>query len=130
MIIVGTRVSEKYSELVENPQGSNFRRTCNQVLSNVIKSVDPNKYEVKFDNSVIKEVTSNSLRIEEADSGILIEEVAPVLELVSQQSIENNEIINNSLDSDKTDDILFLMDGAGLGSFNDSNNKCNSNDEI
>ena len=43
----------------------------------------PKKYKVKFDNGVIKEVTSNSLRIKEADSGILIEEVALSLELVS-----------------------------------------------
>ena len=32
--------------------------------------MDPNKYEVKFDNGIIKEVTSNSPHIEEADSGI------------------------------------------------------------
>ena len=56
---------------------------CNWVLGKVIKSVGPNKYEVKFDNSVIKEVTSNSLCIEEADSGIPIEEAAPALEPVS-----------------------------------------------
>ena len=83
MIIVGTRVLEKYGELIENSRGPNFWYFRDWVLSNVIKSVGPIKYEVKFDNGVIKEVTSNSLHIEEADSGIPIKEAAPVLELVS-----------------------------------------------
>ena len=83
IIIVGTRVLDKYSELIENPRGPNFQCLRDQVLSNVIKSVGPNKYEVKFNNGVIKEVTSNSLLIEEAVSSIPIEEAALVLELVS-----------------------------------------------
>ena len=90
----------------------------------------PNKYKVKFDNGIIKEVTFNSLCIEEADSGILIEETAPVLELVSQQSVENNEIVNNSPDSDESDDILFPIDSTGLSSFNNSDNEYDSNDKI
>ena len=53
MIIVGTRVLEKYGELVENSQGPNFRCACDWVLGNVIKSAGSNKYEVKFNNSVI-----------------------------------------------------------------------------
>ena len=84
MIIVATRVSERYSELVENHQRPNFWHACDWVLGNVIKSMSSNKYEVKFCNSIIKEVTSNSLRIEETDSGIPIEEVAPSLESVSE----------------------------------------------
>ena len=73
MIIVRTRVSGKYSELIENPQEPNFQRLGHWVLGNVIKFVDPNKYEVKFNNSFIKEVTFNSLPIEEVDSSIPIE---------------------------------------------------------
>ena len=98
-------------------------------LDNIIKSIDPNKYEVKFDNSVIKEVTSNFLYIEEADSSIPIEEAAPSLELVSEQSVENDDLIY-SLDSNELDDILFLIDGTRLGSLNNSDNEYNSNDEI
>ena len=128
MIIVGTRVSEKYSKLVENCQGPNFRRVYDCVLGNVIKSAGSNKYEVKFGNGVIKEVISNSLHIEKADSGIPIEEAAPVLEPVS--SVENDEIVSNSSDSNEWDDILFLMDSARLDLFNNSDNKCDSNDEI
>ena len=50
--------------------------------------MDPSKHEVKFDNSVAKEVTSNSLRIEEADSGMLIEEAALSLEPVSKRLVK------------------------------------------
>ena len=128
IIIVGTRVSGKYAELIENPWGPNFRRLCDWILDNAIKSVSLNKYKVKFGNGVIKEVISNSLHIEKADSGIPIEEAAPVLEPVS--SVENDEIVSNSSDSNEWDDILFLMDSARLDLFNNSDNKCDSNDEI
>jgi len=131
MIIVGARVSGKYGELIENPRGPSFRRVRDWVLGNVIKSVGPNKYEVKFDNGVIKEVTSNSLCIEEADSGIPVEEAAPSLEAVSKESVENNDS-NFSPDSEESDDILFPMDSAGIDTFSDSDNESNdnSNDEI
>ena len=101
------------------------------MLGNIIKSVGPNKYEVKFDNGVIKEVTSNSLRIEEADSGIPVEEAAPSLEAVSKESVENDDS-NFSPDSEESDDILFLMDSARIDTFSDSDNESNdnSNDEI
>ena len=52
-------------------------------MGSVIKSISPSKCEVKFDNGVIKEVTSNSLHVEEADSSIPIKEAAPALEPVS-----------------------------------------------
>jgi len=69
MIIIGTRVSGKYRELVQNPKGPQFRRVRNWVLRNVTKSISNNKYEVKFDNGVVKECSSQALRIEEATSG-------------------------------------------------------------
>ena len=96
-----------------------------------MKSVDPNKHEVKFYIGATKEVTSNSRRIEEADSSVPFEEAASLLEPVRKGSVENNDS-NYSPNSNELDDILFLIDDAGLNSFNDSDNKSNkdSNDEI
>ena len=125
MIIIGTRVSGKYGELVQNPKGPQFRRVRDWVLGNVTKSISNNKYEVKFDNRVVKECSSQALRIEEATSGIPIEET--VLPQISEDSndgeesddeeesayIPDNEEANDE-SSDEPNDFLFPMDSAGV----------------
>ena len=44
MIIVGSRASGKYGELIENPKGPSFRCMRDWVLGIVVKSVGPNKH--------------------------------------------------------------------------------------
>ena len=129
MIVIGTRVSGKYGHLMENPKGPSFRRMRDWVLGIVVKSVGPNKYEVKFDNGVTKEVSSNALRIEEADSGIPVEEAAPSLEPTGEESA-GNEDSNYTPDSEESEDVLFPMDTAGVNPFPDSDDEADaSNNE-
>ena len=131
MIIVGSRASGKYGELIENAKGPSFRRMRDWVLGNVVKSVGPNKYQVKFDNGVVKDVASNVLRIEEDDSGIPVSEVVPNLEPVSED-LDDDEESNYSPDSEESDDALFPMDAAGVDDFPQSDGESNddSNKEI
>lgn len=134
MIIIGSRVSEKYGDLVQNPKGAQFRRARDWVLGNVMKSIDNNRCEVKFDNGVVKECSSQALRIEEATSGMPAEETT--LPQISEESNDGESLADkegsahnpdddevNDQSSEEQEDALFPMDSARVDHPSDDSDK-------
>ena len=93
IITLGTRVSGKYGDLIPNLKGDTLRWLRAWTLGNVTKSVGNNQYKVTFDNSIVKELHSSSLRIEESNLGIPIEEL-----VMMEIETTNNETTNNTIE--------------------------------
>ena len=110
MIIVGARVSAKCGELIPNARGTKYRRVRERLYGKVISSVGGNKYGILLDNGTEKELQSNALRIEDSSAGIPIleasEEPAEVEDNVNEANIDNN------MDQEEMEDVIFPMDGA------------------
>ena len=78
------------------------------------KSVGNNRYKIKFDNSTIKKVHSNSLHIEESSSSIPIKESILI-------AVE----VTEDFDMEEMEDITFPIDSARINDLIDSSNKDN-----
>ena len=113
-IILGTRVLEKYGELVPNPKGPKFRRACDWVLGNITKSIGNNRCEVKFHNRVIRECSSQALRVKESTLGTPIKETVPQASKESIDEEESNYDPGNDDLNDDSNKFLFPMDSAGI----------------
>ena len=83
-IFPGARVSGSHGPLEHNPNGKGKRRRRAMVYGTVIKAVGQHQWEVLFDfNNSVQTVTSKSLKVVEAASGIPLNEQT-VSEEVSQ----------------------------------------------
>jgi len=110
MIIVGARVSAKCGELIPNARGTKYRRVRERLYRKVISSVSSNKYGILLDNGTEKELQSNALRIEDSSAGIPISEASEEPAEVEDNVNEAN--IDNDMDQEETEDVIFPMDGA------------------
>ena len=79
--------------MIPNPKGDTLRQLRAWALGNVTKSVGNNRYEVTFNNGIVKELHSSSLHIEESNLGILIEE-----SVMMEIETTNNETTNNTME--------------------------------
>ena len=96
MVTVGSRVSAKCGKLSPNPRGSRFRRIRERIFGNVTRSVGDNRYAITFDDGTSKEIHSNSLRIEDQNSGIPL----------SESRTDTVEVDTNHQDEDETQEHM------------------------
>lgn len=112
MIVVGARISAQCGELIQNPRGSQYRRVRERLFGKVISSIGENKYKILLDNGIEKDIHSNALRLEESSAGIPLTETSEEAAVVDNEV--NEETINNIMDEEETEDVVFPMDSADI----------------